>query len=369
VRVRASAPGKLILLGEYAVLEGAPALVLAIPRRAGVRAAARAGGGALDASLHRLSAPALGLRDLAFRLEGATAVARPPDAGAAASLCFVGAALGAAQAFLHEQGLELPPLDLATDTAEFVEQAPSGASTKLGLGSSAAITVATFGAAVRLCAPSATLDRQRLLPRLVRAHRQAQGGRGSGIDVAASCMGGLLRFELAEPADAASPMVHALAVPPGLQLIAVSTGVAASTPVMLATLAAWRAREGAAYAAHLGSLHAVAARGVAAAQAEDTSGLLAAMQAYAVGIDALGEASGAPIVSAPHRAIAAIVAALGGVYKPSGAGGGDIGVAATGETACAERIVRGLQQAGWRAWPVTVEAEGLTTQIVDEGAS
>ena len=34
MRIRASAPGKLVALGEYAVLEGAPALVLAVERRA-----------------------------------------------------------------------------------------------------------------------------------------------------------------------------------------------------------------------------------------------------------------------------------------------------------------------------------------------
>ena len=36
MRVTASAPGKLVLLGEYAVLEGASALVLAVNRRARV---------------------------------------------------------------------------------------------------------------------------------------------------------------------------------------------------------------------------------------------------------------------------------------------------------------------------------------------
>ncbi|MFU8876606.1 MAG: hypothetical protein ACNA7E_00585, partial [Wenzhouxiangellaceae bacterium] len=51
-RVVASAPGKLIVIGEYAVLEGAPALVLGLNRR--VRVTALPGQG-------RLSAPQLGL--------------------------------------------------------------------------------------------------------------------------------------------------------------------------------------------------------------------------------------------------------------------------------------------------------------------
>jgi phosphomevalonate kinase len=36
----ASAPGKLVLAGEYAVLDGAPAIVMAVDRRAVVSVAA-----------------------------------------------------------------------------------------------------------------------------------------------------------------------------------------------------------------------------------------------------------------------------------------------------------------------------------------
>jgi len=37
MEVTASTPGKLVLLGDYAVLEGAPALVMAVNRHAKVR--------------------------------------------------------------------------------------------------------------------------------------------------------------------------------------------------------------------------------------------------------------------------------------------------------------------------------------------
>ena len=36
MRIRASAPGKIVLSGEYAVLDGAPAICAAVDRRAAV---------------------------------------------------------------------------------------------------------------------------------------------------------------------------------------------------------------------------------------------------------------------------------------------------------------------------------------------
>src|SRR5690606_2525725 len=63
---------------------------------------------------------------------------------------------------------------------------------KLGLGSSAAILVASLGA---LDPPGADQPRPawrgRIYERALRAHRRAQGG-GSGIDVAAAALGGTL---------------------------------------------------------------------------------------------------------------------------------------------------------------------------------
>ena len=50
-RVTASAPGKVIVSGEYAVLDGAPAICMAVNRRARVSIVAA------DASRHTVSAP------------------------------------------------------------------------------------------------------------------------------------------------------------------------------------------------------------------------------------------------------------------------------------------------------------------------
>lgn len=65
MRLTASAPGKLVLLGEYAVLDGAPALVLAVNRRA------RAALATTTAEDFAVDAPSLGISGARFRLTDA----------------------------------------------------------------------------------------------------------------------------------------------------------------------------------------------------------------------------------------------------------------------------------------------------------
>src|SRR5262245_37809403 len=131
----ARAPGKVVISGAYAVLEGAPAIVAAVDRY--VTADARR-----------------------------TADAVTPE---------VRAALG------------------NRDAPAFDARALRRGDNKLGLGSSAAILVASLGAvALRDLGPLSddALAAQVFEPALA-AHRAAQGG-GSGIDVAASTYGGVL---------------------------------------------------------------------------------------------------------------------------------------------------------------------------------
>ncbi len=136
--MKAYAPGKLVLTGAYAVLAGAPAIVVATSR--GVTA------------------------DSARVAEHVT-----PE---------VAAALGSAPAPAIDAG----PLFFGTR--------------KIGLGASAAIVVASLAAveAARGANLAEEYVRARLFDRARAAHAKAQGG-GSGVDVAASVYGGVLEYE------------------------------------------------------------------------------------------------------------------------------------------------------------------------------
>ena len=157
--MRVVAGGKVVLLGEYAVLDGAPAWVAAVDR--GVQCTVH------PSDVLRIDTPT---GDDRFARAALEAVAAPPA---------------------HYQ---------------FTDWRPVPSATKAGLGGSAAATVAGIvaglGAQQRTASPAEvhTLAHQ--------VHHAVQGS-GSGIDVAAAAWGGVLRFTSGrvEPGPALVPTV------------------------------------------------------------------------------------------------------------------------------------------------------------------
>lgn len=303
--VRASAPGKLVLVGDYAVLDGAPAVVLALGRRAQVRVERAEDGFLLDA-------PDIGVHGL----RGALHAGRLGWDGALASaqaqrLRLVSLVLQQ----LAARHAALAGARIRIDTRAFF--CPDG-SMKLGLGSSAAVTVALAGALSRLVDGAAPT-----LTELLTLHRGMQAGRGSGLDVAASLHGGVLRYQLRD----GEPHLQDLAWPTGLGFCPVWSGRAASTAAALSRLALWRARLGGLARQLMGGLRSTALAVAGALEAGRIADIIEGLAIYAERLACLGEASGIDIVCREHRRLAAFAARRGLVYKTCGAGGGDVGVA------------------------------------------
>jgi phosphomevalonate kinase len=264
--VKVIAPGKLVLTGAYAVLEGAPAIVAAVDRYA---VADTQSPGKIDVRA---------LQD---------------DAGQ-----------------------------------------------KLGLGSSAASIVASFGAKAlaRGDDPRHAAVRSEIFRFARDAHQRQQGG-GSGVDVAASVHGGVLRYTVLRglsrgPQSGALPShgpararrletsIHAVDMPAGLVLAAFWSGTSARTSELLARVDALRARGGA------GGVF-TALRGVAE-EAADAIGEAGRFVQRAAGfgraLAALGDAADAPIVPPAFAELSALAEREGAAFFPSGAGGGDVAV-------------------------------------------
>jgi phosphomevalonate kinase len=344
--IETDAPGKLVLIGEYAVLEGAPAIAVAVDARVRVSLQPRDSGKCTllisnDKSrftFHWTSGGALDWTE--------------PDVGDRGSL------LEATVATLAEFGLmpkDLPGIDLHIDSKSFYSCADDGTPLKLGLGSSAAVSVAVTGALYRLFTgeQAAKLD---LLEICLRGHRRFQGQLGSGIDVASALFGGVIALE---PKAGSIPGVTPLTWPDGLFALPVWTGVSASTISMLAAANAFRAESPDRHRLHMDTLLDIANAALAAWRANDSVRLLAMIEKYSRELENYDNDSMIGIFSPPHRSLQQLVAARGAVYKPTGAGGGDCGMAFADNAETIAQLKAELQRQGFMFTDADLCAKGF----------
>jgi len=283
--VRASAPGKLMIAGEYAVLDGAPAVMAAADRR-------------VIARVDR-HAPALSpfLAAAAAQIENARGDG--PAAHAALHIIVDSSAL-------HESGV------------------------KLGLGSSAAATVAAIACALahelpdgpHLASAAHALDRALVHRLAAAAHGDAQaarGARGSGADIAASTYGGVIELR--------PHAIRPLAWPADAVIVPFWTGSAADTVALVSAVRAARAARPAAVDAALESIADAARSLITAIDDAKATDVIDAIARAASAFEHLARATGLELE--PEVVVRArdAMRARGGAVKSCGAGGGDVAIA------------------------------------------
>ncbi len=310
----ATAPGKLILSGEYAVLAGAPAVVIAVDRRAVAR---------MQVGAARGSSPFL----LAVAHELASRRG-PTDRAARAAL------------------------EIAVDSRAFYRGVD-----KLGLGSSAAVTVAATALALGVA------DRPTILEIASAAHASAQdarGSRGSGADIAAAVHGGVIVFTPGIAPHA--PDIARRSWPRTVRLIPFYSGRSADTGGLVRRVTA--ARDGnpvgvdAAIAAITDASKAMVAALSAPAELAPTA-LIGALSLGAVAVDRLALATGIELVPDSVRAARLAMTRFGGTAKTTGAGGGDVAIAAVPATADVTSVTRSLIEAGCQPLELSLDEGGV----------
>ena len=322
----ASAPGKAVLCGEYAVLMGAPAIAMAVDRRAQVRIERNGNG------VHRVTAPGL-YADAAFR------------SGDDGSLEWLDGAAAAERYALLEQvwRAALPPsgpgLAFTLDTQAFFRE-PGGP--KLGFGSSAALAAALA---------AALLPREAGIDDLYRtaavAHRNFQDGRGSGVDVAAAVHGGALAWRM-EAAES-----ERLEWPAGLAFEVLWSGQPASTAERLARLAG--TRHGTSASALVEAAEAV----LDAWHERSAAAVLERLRRYTAELRRFSDEHGLGVFEGGHEELLDAANDRGVVYKPCGAGGGDVGIALTEDRAALASFADIARDRGFEPLPVAADPRGV----------
>jgi mevalonate kinase len=299
-----SAPGKVILLGEHAVVYGHPALAAAVRQRVAVE---------------------LVEHDGPLRIELPAGLSAPPEA------------LRAAEAMLRELGL--PPRFVARVQSEL----PLGG----GLGSSAALGVALARAAADANGRALPDDEA---ARLALHLETVFHGAPSGVDPETCARGGAVLFVRAREGRPAQ--VERLRPRTPTALVVALTGILRGTRSTVLPLSARRAERPSLYDPLLSLLGELARGGKDALERGDLLDL-------GVRFDAAQGVLGALGVSCPE--LDELVLALRGLgalgAKLTGAGGGGAAIGLARDLGDAEAIAAALRAKGKSAFTTVVEAQ------------
>lgn len=304
--IQARAPGKLFLSGEYSVLDGGPAIVSAVDRYVNVEF----------------------LQD---EIDEQPQARRWRDA---------------ARGVLCRHGCDPAPADRPVSIDSRALYSHDGR--KYGLGSSAAVAVGMTGLLLSASGGLPGKDVQlRIAAALHRAHR---GPGGSGVDVTASLYGGII--------GVGDGRTEGLQWPEDLAWVVIWSGRPADTANAVGRYrSAAKAGKGSVGPARVRLRE--AAESVRATWNCAAPELLGALEQQAAALQELDRTARLGIYTAPHRQLRDLAGAAGCVYKPSGAGGGDCGMAFACDSSRIEALCGSVRSAGYSPLELRLAARGM----------
>jgi phosphomevalonate kinase len=323
------AHGKLFVAGEYAVVEpGQPSVLIALDRAITARVTEGHGSGSVHSEEYGHLPVTWTRADDGIALDTEH---HPYD--------YVMATIDLVEKLRDEQGIAPRFHDLRIHS-----QLDDASGRKFGLGSSAAVTVATVGALDRFYGLGLSQRKRFQLALLatIRVNPRASGG-----DLAASTFGGWLRYSAPDRERLAAQLdtrtvteilddtehggdawegfdVQRLPAPENLELLVGWTGSPASTTKLVGVV---RRHRNGGYQAFLDESRTCVDDLTTGLQTGDGSMTLDALRRARVLLQRLGASVGSQIETERLATLCDVVESAGGAAKPSGAGGGDCGIA------------------------------------------
>ncbi|WEV69236.1 phosphomevalonate kinase [Bifidobacterium sp. ESL0775] len=357
----ASAPGKLYIAGEYAVVEhGHPAILIAVNRLLTARitehdtSSSQPQPFGVDpvGRIHSAGHPEA---SVTWRRRAGRAVPDLEQPGAA----FVLSVIHAIEELAGQQGKALKIYDVNIES-----ELDDASGRKYGLGSSAAVTVAMMKALTAFYGLELEPMQQYKLAFVAASRAQKVG---SGGDLAASLFGGCIRFTavdrqwvtnrlqdtaLSELIDMPWPglsiaRLRAFEAGSGLRLMVGWTGSPASTPSLVGHVQQQSAAEHERmYQDFLAGSDACVDALAGALVSGDEQAVIAHVRQARKLLQGLSSFTGVVIETPALRDLVEVAERHGAAAKSSGAGGGDCGIAIAGPGADEAAITRGWQEKG-----------------------
>ncbi len=341
--ISSSAPGKVILCGEYAVLDAWPALVVAVNRRLNMSLIPSEGAGVL------IKPAGLTQKECALEWGDRSQLIVEANSPLKMFSDIFNLLITAYEAQTHFCGRGW---FINSDSSALFD-----GKQKLGLGSSAALTVALAGL-IHKSMGRALPNKGDLWKVLQLVHSKAQSKRGSGVDLAASIAGGVHRFVNQNDTHAD---LDAVSLPAGIHFRFIWTGKSASTPKFLASLSEWKENNATFFEHHM---HALGSASSTVCTTQNSDLFLVNMALFIEALRAFNHEASLGIFSGAHEYLYQEAKRYEGLlYKPCGAGGGDLGVALSDDVGKLDAFEKAVSRTDIRAVQLQIEAEGLNVAI------
>jgi len=374
MKLTVQAPGKLLISGEWSVLDlGYPALVAAFDRYVYCDYE--------DSEEILLNCPDIKLLNLHGGYSNhifsfGESLSEEDKAKAEIPRRAIEVALN----YLSEDGKDTKGFSISTDSIEHTITIADGSQQKTGLGTSAAVTVALIGTLLKV--NGYDLARRETIMLVFKlaaiAHYLAQGMIGSGFDIAACAFGGVhlyQRFDAAwlsgeikqnKPlkatvtADWPGLVIDKVTLPPDMQLFAGWAGKSASTVDLVQQMQEFRTRDSASYTDLMAMLKQTTLTLLDALKSANQAHILNCIEASRLCLKKLGDLSGIVLETPELQKLADIAKQHNGAGKLSGAGGGDCGIAVCFDQFVKEDIEWAWEEAGLYPLDVFVSERGVS---------
>lgn len=362
-----SAPGKLFISGEWAILEvGNYGLVAAVNNR--VRVSIE------TAKEISVTAEEFKIHNAKATYENSKISFHGVDDKQKDTLKLIGEALSTSLRYLEEYKISPKHFHLVTNSKD-TQLEINGQLKKVGFGSSAAVVVAAVAAVLDFHGHKATKDEIYKLSTI--AHYYAQGKVGSAFDVAASTYGGLFVYSRFDPdwltkkieaghkiSDIvkekwSSLVIEELDVPKDFHLLVGWTGDSASTSAAIKQMNEFKTKDSKTYFKFYNEIAAVAKNAIKEFKSKRYTDFFLYLIENEDLLRRLGEVSGVNIETPELKQLSDIAIDCGAAGKLSGAGGGDCGIAICFDKEVAQNIVAKWREAGLHPLDVTIDRNGV----------